>query len=102
MTRINLGATLILSTHHNGLAAPYHRSGAAIGNGFLPFVRDEEGMKRAVLESGADYVLLCRNGNYGGPSNFAHALASGSSAEWLRPVPLASDALILLAVEDRL
>ena len=102
LTRINLGTTLSLTTHHNGLAAPYHRSGEAIGNGFLPFVRDEEGMKRAVLESGADYVLLCRNGNYGGPSNFAHALASGSSAEWLRPAPLASDALILLAVEVRL
>jgi hypothetical protein len=59
-TSLNLGPAVVVFTPHAATAAAYHRSAAAYWNGIGPFT-DLATMKQALAESGADYLVLCRN-----------------------------------------
>ena len=96
LTHINFGPALIWATHHKGLSAPYHRSAAALSNGILPFMLEEDEMAEYVRDAGATHLLLCRGYNYN--SDYADALANGAEADWLRPVALSDDAQLLFEV----
>jgi hypothetical protein len=69
------------------LAAPYHRSGAAIANGGLPFNADEAGFRAKLAQTGADYVLLCQHIRHL-PDGFATQLLNAGGAHDLVPVAL--------------
>jgi hypothetical protein len=66
------------------LAAPYHRSPAALTNGFLPFRQGEAEFRATLDETGADYIVICRGDSHPG---FAGDLATGVPTEGLRLVP---------------
>lgn len=95
----NYGAPILLLTDHAVLAGPYHRSPEAIRNGALPFDGDEATLRRALDQTGADYLLLCRQGLYGTKDSFASALAQGMPADSLRDVAGVHGSLRLLAVD---
>jgi hypothetical protein len=97
MTTMNLAPALIFSTHHNAIAAPYHRSAATMWNGTYQF-NNFVAMQRALQTSGATYVILCRTANYAPRRVAARALIAGDVPEWLRPVPFDSEAFAVFAV----
>ncbi|EPX78819.1 hypothetical protein Salmuc_04402 [Salipiger mucosus DSM 16094] len=97
----NLGAPLLLLTHHMALAGPYHRSPEAMADGVLPFEGDEAQMRAALRRTGADYLLLCRDAVYGDGSSFATGLAAGEGADGLEAVAGPDPALVLLEVSGR-
>ena len=96
LSHLNFGPSLVWATHHQGLAAPYHRSVAAMSNGILPFRMESAEMAAYTRASGATHLLLCRNYNY--ESDFVNTLATGGTADWLRPVVLSDDVQILFEV----
>ncbi len=95
----NLGASIIWATHHDALSAPYHRSAAALGNGILPFAMEESEMEVYIRDTAATYLLLCRDQAFDGA--FATSLVAGAQVDWLVPVPLDNDALILFALPSK-
>ncbi|MDR9395373.1 MAG: hypothetical protein RI571_13830, partial [Roseovarius sp.] len=95
----NLGPPLLLTTPHDVLAGPYHRSAAAMADGALPFDGGESELRAALRRTGADYLLLCRDAAYGDGTSFATKLAGGARAPGLRPVTAGVDpALVMLRV----
>ena len=92
----NLGASIIWATHHDALSAPYHRSAAALGNGILPFAMEDTEMEEYIRDTAATHLLLCRDQTFDGA--FATSLAAGAQVNWLVPVPLDDDALMLFAL----
>jgi hypothetical protein len=99
LSNVNFGPKLIWATHHDALSAPYHRSAAAIGNGFFPLNMEEIDMKTHVLKTDADYLLLCGGGEFEG--TFAAFLASGASVDWLERIELVDTNLILFTVKRK-
>lgn len=95
----NLGASIIWATHHDALSAPYHRSAAALGNGILPFAMEEMEMENYIRDTAATHLLLCRDQVFEGA--FATSLAAGAQVDWLVPVPLDDDALMLFALRPQ-
>jgi hypothetical protein len=96
LTHGNFGGPLIWATHHDGLAAPYHRSAEALTNGALVFAMEEPAFRSHVMQTSAAYLLLCRGTTY--QSAFLTGLAAQGAADWLRPVPLDDPDQILLQV----
>lgn len=92
LTTLGLGAPLIATTHHMGLAAPYHRSAAAMWNGVFPF-RSPENMLIAIRASKPDYVAVCATLDIARQPAFAAQLMRGDPVPWLQPVPVAGTAL---------
>jgi hypothetical protein len=102
MSTMNLAPAMILTTHHNAIAAPYHRNAAAMWNGTYQF-NNFGAMQRALQTSGATYVILCRTATHGPKRMAARALIDGDVPAWLRPVPLDSpNFLVFETVPDAL
>jgi hypothetical protein len=95
----NLGASIIWATHHDALSAPYHRSAAALGNGIFPFAMDGPEMEAYIRSTVATHLLLCRDQTFSGA--FATSLAAGAEVDWLMPVPLEDDDLMLFALRPQ-
>lgn len=98
LTTARLGPALLFATHHTGLAAPYHRSPAALANGILPFEMEEEALRDHLRKDRAELLLLCPAQRH--DSAFLTGLLAGQPADWLTPAPIASDALRLYAVQN--
>ncbi len=69
----NLGAPIVLLTHHAATSGPYHRRPEVLANGVVPFAADEAGLRAALLETGADYLVLCKDKTYGPEDNPGYA-----------------------------
>lgn len=95
-THGNFGGPLIWATHHDALGAPYHRSAAALTNGALAYAMEEPAFRSHVMDTSAEYVLLCRGMSY--QSAFLTELAAEATTGWLQPVPLDDPHQILLKV----
>lgn len=75
----NIGAPIVLLTHHSATSGPYHRRPEVLSNGILPFATDEVGLRAALRQVGADYLVLCRGRTYGPQDDpgFATQIANG-------------------------
>lgn len=94
LTPIDLAPRLIVMTHHNGIAGPYHRNGEAILDVFHGLRDDTARLRETVDRYDVRYVLLCPGmsgeGYYGAndpESSFAR-LNGDAPPDWLEPVPL--------------
>jgi hypothetical protein len=97
LTTLNMGAPLILVTHHDALAAPYHRSADAFWNGVFPF-QTAAALQTALTRSRPEYVVLCKKTAYGDDFPIAAALLRGDMVDGLQPVPFVSDDLAVFRV----
>ena len=97
---INLGAPIVLLTEHRVLSAPYHRKAEALSNGMEALSADETTLRAALARTGADYLLLCRDADYG-EAAFATNLAAGATAEGLAPLGGPNEALMVFSVSKR-
>ena len=93
-TFVDLGPRLILTTHHDAIAGPYHRNGQAILDVHHLFGGPIAGAPEILRRRGSDYVLICpdlaestlyRSRN---PNGLYAVLARGEPPPWLTPVPL--------------
>lgn len=98
LTTLNLGAPLILVTHHDALSVPYQRGAQTFWNGSFPF-RSEALMLQAIRQSAPDYVVICREAAYDAEHAFAVALKQGHLPVWLTPVDIGSARWLVLAVQ---
>jgi hypothetical protein len=91
----DFGPPIILFTPHDAVAGPYHRSPDAFLNGFVPFDGDEATLRETMERTGADYLLLCRDLAYGKGNSMANELAKGVQVDWLQPVEVHSELVLL-------
>lgn len=94
---VDLGPRLIVMTHHDAIAGPYHRNGPAMLDIFHAFREDAERMAETVARYDVDYVLLCPGASgeklYGSDdadSMYARLMA-GTPPGWIEPVELPED-----------
>lgn len=93
-TQVDLGPRLIVVTHHNAVAGPYHRNGQAILDVHHAFTGTADGFRPIAARHKADYLLLCPNMaettvyRAHNPVGFYAQLAKGNVPDWLEPVPL--------------
>ena len=92
---IDLGPRLITITHHDAIAGPYHRNGAAILDVQHAFGGTPEQARAIMKRHGATLLLICPNmaeatiyrARY--PGRFYDQMAHGKAFDWLTPLPIA-------------
>mgnify|MGYP004515945095 CR=1 FL=1 len=93
-THVDLGPRLIVGTHHDGIAGPYHRNGDAILDVHHAFQRSPDAFRSVARRHGARYLLTCPNMaettvyRARSPRGFYAQLARGRVPGWLEPVAL--------------
>jgi hypothetical protein len=93
-TQVDLGPRLIVVTHHNAVAGPYHRNGQAILDVHHAFTGTADGFRPIAARHKAAYLLLCPNMaettvyRSHNPVGFYAQLAKGQVPDWLEPVQL--------------
>ncbi|WP_313539616.1 AcrB/AcrD/AcrF family protein [Sphingomonas sp.] len=93
-TQVDLGPRLIVVTHHNAVAGPYHRNGQAILDVHHAFTGTADGFRPIAARHKAAYLLLCPNMaettvyRSHNPGGFYAQLAKGQVPDWLEPVAL--------------
>lgn len=93
-TQVDLGPRLIVVTHHNAVAGPYHRNGQAILDVHHAFTGTADGFRPIAARHQAAYLLLCPNMaettvyRSHNPVGFYAQLAKGQVPGWLEPVAL--------------
>ena len=93
-TFIDLGPRLITLTHHDAIAGPYHRNGAAILDVQHGFGGSAEQFRAIARAHGATLLLICPNMAEAtiyrarNPGGFYEQIVHGHVPAWLEPVPL--------------
>lgn len=93
-TFVDLGPRLIVTTHHNAIAGPYHRNGDAILDVQHAFQGGEAQARAIMKRHGATLLLICpdmaESTNYRAraPGGFYDRMAHGWVPDWLIPLPL--------------
>ena len=96
-TFVDLGPRLITVTHHNAIAGPYHRNGAAIVDVMHAFQGAPDQARAIVSLHRADYLMICPNMSEStlyqsrAPNGFYMQLAKGQVPTWLTPIALPKD-----------
>ena len=102
LTFVDLGPRLITVTHHNAIAGPYHRNGAAIIDVHHAFGGTADEARTIARKHGATLVLICPNFAEStiyrtrNPKGFYVQLAKGQVPDWLTPVPLPTNSPFML------
>jgi hypothetical protein len=93
-THVDLGPRLITTTHHSGIAGPYHRNGRAILDVHHAFTWATPNFRPIAAAHKAQYLLICPNMSETtlyrarGPNGFYSELVKGNVPNWLEPVTL--------------
>ncbi|MBC7985364.1 MAG: AcrB/AcrD/AcrF family protein [Sphingomonadaceae bacterium] len=102
LTQVDLGPRLIVTTHHDAIAGPYHRNGEAIVEIMRTFEGDEAAARAMIARRGVDYVLICPTlgetqlYRRAGSDSFAAHLIAGRAPEWLEEIALLEDSPLRL------
>jgi hypothetical protein len=94
---MDMSTSIMLTTRHTVMAAPYHRSQVAMMNGFF-VLREFADFKAALKSAGAQYVVLCRSVTLPEKDKVGAALLSGEPVDFLRPVMLDNKDLLVFEV----
>ncbi|WP_227698805.1 AcrB/AcrD/AcrF family protein [Sphingomonas hengshuiensis] len=101
-THVDLGPRLIVLTHHNGVAGPYHRNGAAILDVHHAFTGPASGFRAIAARHKATYLLTCPDMSETtvyrarAPQGFFGQLYRGQVPRWLEPMPLPANSPLRL------
>ena len=94
-TFVDLGPRLIVTTHHDAIAGPYHRNGPAILDVQHAFTRSPTEARAIMQRHKATLLLVCPNMAEStiyrsrAPDGFYGQLAKGKQFGWLTPMPIA-------------
>ncbi|HSI19551.1 MAG TPA: AcrB/AcrD/AcrF family protein, partial [Sphingomonas sp.] len=93
-TFVDLGPRLVVVTHHNAIAGPYHRNGDAILDVQHAFSGSADQFRAIAKRHGATLLLTCPNMSEStvyrarNPGGFYDQLAHDKIPAWLEPVAL--------------
>jgi hypothetical protein len=93
-TFVDFGPRLIVGTHHDAIAGPYHRNGAAILDVQHAFSGKPEAARAIMRRHGATLLVVCPNMAEStiyrarNPGGFYDRLAHAERFAWLRPVAM--------------
>ncbi|MDV3458750.1 AcrB/AcrD/AcrF family protein [Sphingomonas sp. HF-S4] len=93
-THVDMGPRLIVVTHHDAIAGPYHRNGQAILDVHHAFTGPASGFRAIAARHKAQYLLVCPNLSETtvyrarNPNGFYGQLHRGQVPSWLEPVAL--------------
>lgn len=93
-SHVDMGPRLIVVTHHNGVAGPYHRNGRAILDVHHAFTGTPDAARTIMAAHKADYLLVCPDMSETtlyrarAPKGFYATLMKGEVPKWLSPVTL--------------
>ncbi len=93
-TFVDLSPRLIVLTHHNAIAGPYHRNGDAILDVHHAFRGTASDAEAIIRRHNAQYLMICPGSSESTiykaetPKGFYAQLANGQVPTWLSPVPL--------------
>lgn len=93
-THVDMGPRLIVITHHDAIAGPYHRNGAAILDVHHAFTGPASGFRPIAARHKAQYLLVCPDMSETtvyrarDPNGFYGQLHRGQVPTWLEPVAL--------------
>lgn len=93
-TFVDLGPRLVVVTHHNAVAGPYHRNGDAILDVQHAFSGTAEQFRAIAKRHGATLLLTCPNMSEStvyrarNPGGFYDQLAHNKVPDWLEPVAM--------------
>ena len=106
-TFVDLGPRLIVLTHHDAVAGPYHRNGDAILDVQHAFSRSPAEFRSIAKRHGATLLLVCPNMAESTvyraqhPGGFYDQLAHNKVPDWLEQLPLpAKSPLRLWRIKD--
>ncbi|TPG52857.1 AcrB/AcrD/AcrF family protein [Sphingomonas glacialis] len=91
---IDLGPRIITITHHDAIAGPYHRNGAAILDVQHAFSGSPENFRAIAKRHGATLLLVCPNMaestiyRVRAPGGFYDQLAHRKTFDWLEELPM--------------
>lgn len=94
LTFTDLGPRLIVATHHNAVAGPYHRNGAAILDVQHAWTGSDANFRDTARRHGATLALICPNMSEStvyrarAKRGFYGRMARGYRPAWLEPLPL--------------
>jgi asparagine N-glycosylation enzyme membrane subunit Stt3 len=99
---IDMGARILLTSHHSVLAAPYHRNNKGNLAAYQLFLLPQGQAKSRAATLGADYVAICKKSaevailSREGPKGLMSDLQAGTIPDWLiaLPTPKGSDVTI--------
>lgn len=101
-THVDMGPRLIVLTHHNGVAGPYHRNGAAILDVHHAFTGPASGFRAIAARHKATYLLTCPDMSETtvyrarAPKGFFGQLYRGQVPNWLEPMALPANSPLKL------
>ncbi len=98
LASLNLSMSILIGSHHDVLAGPYHRSADAFGNGFTVVLGDEAEFYDLLERSQPDYLVLCPDARYGDEDAFVNAFLDGERVEGFTPVEGLETQLLVLEV----
>lgn len=90
---VDMGARVLLGTHHSVMAAPYHRNNRGNLLAYRSFLLEPEAARTHLLAMGASYVAICDKSAENGilsreaPKGLMSGLKDGKAPAWLVPVP---------------
>lgn len=103
---LDMTPALVLHSHHDGIAGPYHRNGAAIADLMTAWAGDDMTARSILGRHHATLVAICgapAEGNVyarRAPDGLYARLRRGDAPRWLRPVPLAGTPWMVWHVAD--
>ena len=90
---IDMGARILLTTHHTTLAAPYHRNNRGNLAAYHMFLLPQAQAKLRASQLGATYVAICKRSaevailSRESPKGLMADIKEGRIPDWLAPLP---------------
>jgi hypothetical protein len=90
---VDMGARILMSTHHKVLAAPYHRNNKGNLAAYQIFLAPQAEAKARTKALGAGYVAICKRSaevtilSREGPRGLMADIEAGRIPNWLTPLP---------------
>jgi hypothetical protein len=99
---IDMGARILITSHHSVLAAPYHRNNQGNLAAYQVFLLPQGEAKARAVTLSADYIAICRKSaevailSREGPKGLMSDLDKGKVPDWLTalPTPKGSDVTV--------
>jgi hypothetical protein len=101
-TPLDIGAHLLVYTHHSVVATGHHRNVMGMKTVLSGLIASAEPARAIVTDSGAHYLALCRGENEVAryarlyPRSLMADLLAGRAPAWLEPVPMRPSESILV------
>lgn len=97
LTQIDLGAPMIVATHHSVSSAPYHRNEAGNLAALNVFAGTPDKAREIVTAIGADYIVACKEFpetrliRQIAPNGLLSQVEGGNIPDWLSPIDMGAN-----------